>query len=305
MIYTVTMNPSIDYVVEFPKLCIGGITRIQKEDFIFGGKGINVSHMLKILGVDSYAFGFVAGFTGKAFVQGVKDYGINPMFIEVDEGVTRVNVKIHAEEESEINGQGPIVSPMHMELLINQLEELKENDILILSGSLSKGMSETTYADIMQRVKDKKIIIIVDASREVLRYTLAYHPFLIKPNKQELEELFDVKIYTKEELICYAKLLQKAGAQNILVSLAGDGAILVCENGDVLECAALRGEVVNSVGAGDSMVAGFLYAYEKKFTMRDALKIGVACGSATAFSKGIASKEMVESILQKMSNSLF
>lgn len=240
MIYTVTMNPSIDYVVEFPRLCIGGITRIQKEDFIFGGKGINVSHMLKILGVDSYAFGFVAGFTGKAFVQGVKDYGINPMFIEVDEGVTRVNVKIHAEEESEINGQGPIVSPMHMELLINQLEEL-----------------------------------------------------------------FDVKIYTKEELICYAKLLQKAGAQNILVSLAGDGAILVCKNGDVLECAALRGEVVNSVGAGDSMVAGFLYAYEKKFTMRDALKIGVSCGNATAFSKGIASKEMVESILQKMSNSLF
>lgn len=304
MIYTLTLNPSIDYVVEFPSLCVGGITRIQKEDFVFGGKGVNVSHMLKILGTSSVALGFVAGFTGKAFVQGVKGYGIQPMFIEVDDGFTRINVKIHAEEESEINGSGPVVSKLYLDKLMKLLDKIKENDILVLSGSVAKGMKDNIYADIMKHVEDKRIKVVVDACGNALHHTLKYHPFLIKPNKEELEEYFHVNLSSINEMLACAKMLQKEGARNILVSLAENGALLLCENGEVLRCNAVKGKVVNSVGAGDSMVAGFLHVYEQKKDMKKALQMGVACGSATAFSKGIASKKSVEEILERMDANL-
>ena len=304
MIYTVTLNPSIDYVVELNQLLPGSIMRNQKEDIVFGGKGINVSHMLKNLGLDSCALGFTAGFSGEALRKGVEEYGIATAFLNVPHGFTRINVKIKAQEESEINGQGPCIREEDIVALLQKLDNLQDGDVLVLSGNIGIGMPVTIYQRIMNQLADKQILMTVDTSGQALQETLAAHPFLIKPNQAELGEMFDVTIETKEDLLVYARRLQELGARNVLVSRAGNGAILLGEDGQVYESESPSGNVVNSVGAGDSMVAGFLYGYLTTHSYAEALRYGIACGSATAFSKGIATREKVEEMIRKMGENI-
>ena len=300
MIYTVTLNPSIDYVVEVNELTAGEIMRTKAEDLIFGGKGINVSSMLAQLGMKSCALGFIAGFTGDALEQGVAAMGIQPDFLKVEQGFTRINVKVHAQEESEINGQGPQIRYTHLEQLIKKLDRLKKDDILVLSGNVPCSIPQDIYADIMQHLQGSGICVCVDARQEALMSTLVYHPFLIKPNHKELAEMFEVELSSREDLLVYAKELQAMGARNVLVSMAEQGALLLTETQEVYHAPACRGKVVNSVGAGDSMVAGFLYGYLREQSYAAALRYGTACGSASAFSKGIADRETVEELLVQL-----
>ena len=300
MIYTVTLNPSIDYVVEVNELTAGEIMRTKAEDLIFGGKGINVSSMLAQLGMKSCALGFIAGFTGDALEQGVAAMGIQPDFLKVEQGFTRINVKVHAQEESEINGQGPQIRYTHLEQLIKKLDRLKKDDILVLSGNVPCSIPQDIYADIMQHLQGSGIRGCVDARQEALMSTLVYHPFLIKPNHKELAEMFEVELSSREDLLVYAKELQAMGARNVLVSMAEQGALLLTETQEVYHAPACRGKVVNSVGAGDSMVAGFLYGYLREQSYAAALRYGTACGSASAFSKGIADRKTVEELLVQL-----
>lgn len=300
MIYTVTLNPSIDYVVEVNELTAGEIMRTKAEDLIFGGKGINVSSMLAQLGMKSCALGFIAGFTGDALEQGVAAMGIQPDFLKVEQGFTRINVKVHAQEESEINGQGPQIRYTHLEQLIKKLDRLKKDDILVLSGNVPCSIPQDIYADIRQHLQGSGIRVCVDARQEALMSTLVYHPFLIKPNHKELAEMFEVELSSREDLLVYAKELQAMGARNVLVSMAEQGALLLTETQEVYHAPACRGKVVNSVGAGDSMVAGFLYGYLREQSYAAALRYGTACGSASAFSKGIADRETVEELLVQL-----
>ncbi|MCR0448346.1 1-phosphofructokinase [[Clostridium] innocuum] len=300
MIYTVTLNPSIDYVVEVNELTAGEIMRTKAEDLIFGGKGINVSSMLAQLGMKSCALGFIAGFTGDALEQGVAAMGIQPDFLKVEQGFTRINVKVHAQEESEINGQGPQIRYTHLEQLIKKLDRLKKDDILVLSGNVPCSIPQDIYADIMQHLQGSGICVCVDARQEALMSTLVYHPFLIKPNHKELAEMFEVELSSREDLLVYAKELQAMGARNVLVSMAEQGALLLTETQEVYHAPACRGKVVNSVGAGDSMVAGFLYGYLREQSYAAALRYGTACGSASAFSKGIADRKTVEELLVQL-----
>ena len=302
MIYTVTLNPSIDYVVEVNELTAGEIMRTKAEDLIFGGKGINVSSMLAQLGMKSCALGFIAGFTGDALEQGVAAMGIQPDFLKVEQGFTRINVKVHAQEESEINGQGPQIRYTHLEQLIKKLDRLKKDDILVLSGNVPCSIPQDIYADIMQHLQGSGIRVCVDARQEALMSTLVYHPFLIKPNNYELGEIFGVTLSTKEDVILYAKKLQEMGAANVLVSMAGDGAVLVAEDGSTYKSEAPEGKVKNSVGAGDSMVAGFLYGYLKSGIYEDAFYYGVCTGSASAFSENLATREEVDTLLRNIKN---
>lgn len=300
MIYTVTLNPSIDYVVEVNELTAGEIMRTKAEDLIFGGKGINVSSMLAQFGMKSCALGFIAGFTGDALEQGVAAMGIQPDFLKVEQGFTRINVKVHAQEESEINGQGPQIRYTHLEQLIKKLDRLKKDDILVLSGNVPGSIPQDIYADIMQHLQGSGIRVCVDARQEALMSTLVYHPFLIKPNHKELAEMFEVELSSREDLLVYAKELQAMGARNVLVSMAEQGALLLTETQEVYHAPACRGKVVNSVGAGDSMVAGFLYGYLREQSYAAALRYGTACGSASAFSKGIADRKTVEELLVQL-----
>lgn len=300
MIYTVTLNPSIDYVVEVNELTAGEIMRTKAEDLIFGGKGINVSSMLAQLGMKSCALGFIAGFTGDALEQGVAAMGIQPDFLKVEQGFTRINVKVHAQEESEINGQGPQIRYTHLEQLIKKLDRLKKDDILVLSGNVPCSIPQDIYAYIMQHLQGSGIRVCVDARQEALMSTLVYHPFLIKPNHKELAEMFEVELSSREDLLVYAKELQAMGARNVLVSMAEQGALLLTETQEVYHAPACRGKVVNSVGAGDSMVAGFLYGYLREQSYAAALRYGTACGSASAFSKGIADRKTVEELLVQL-----
>lgn len=300
MIYTVTLNPSIDYVVELHELTAGEIMRTKAEDLIFGGKGINVSSMLAQLGMKSTALGFIAGFTGEALEQGVAAMGIQPDFLRVEQGFTRINVKVHAQEESEINGQGPLIRSSHIEQLVKKLDRLKKDDILVLSGNVPASIPQDIYADIMQHLQGSGIRICVDARQESLMSTLVYHPFLIKPNHKELAEMFEVELSSREDLLVYAKELQAMGARNVLVSMAEQGALLLSETQEVYHTPACKGQVVNSVGAGDSMVAGFITGYIRGGNYEEALKSGTAAGSATAFSEGLASLEMYEKMLKQI-----
>lgn len=302
MIYTVTLNPSIDYVVELHELTAGEIMRTKAEDLIFGGKGINVSSMLAQLGMKSTALGFIAGFTGEALEQGVAAMGIQPDFLRVEQGFTRINVKVHAQEESEINGQGPLIRSSHIEQLVKKLDRLKKDDILVLSGNVPASIPQDIYADIMQYLQGSGIRICVDARQESLMSTLVYHPFLIKPNHKELAEMFEVELSSREDLLVYAKELQAMGARNVLVSMAEQGALLLSETQEVYHTPACKGQVVNSVGAGDSMVAGFLYGYLRENSYAEALRYGTACGGASAFSKGIANKEKVAELLEQLTD---
>lgn len=300
MIYTVTFNPALDYVIRMESLKLGTVNRSSAEAVYYGGKGINVSTVLKNIGVDSVALGFVAGFTGKEIEEGVKNMGVATDFIKLPEGMSRINVKIKAEQETEINGQGPAISMEKVEKLFEKLDRLEKGDCLVLAGTIPATLPSDIYEQIMDRLKDKEIRIVVDATKDLLLNVLKYHPFLIKPNNHELGEMFGVVLKTDEEIVEYAKKLQERGARNVLISMAGDGAILLTETKEVYKMGVPKGTVVNSVGAGDSMVAGFVASYFKEHDYLKALKFGTATGSATAFSEGLATMDKVEELLKTL-----
>lgn len=300
MIYTVTFNPALDYVIRMESLKLGTVNRSSAEAVYYGGKGINVSTVLKNIGVDSVALGFVAGFTGKEIEEGVKNMGVATDFIKLPEGMSRINVKIKAEQETEINGQGPAISMEQVEMLFEKLDRLEKGDCLVLAGTIPASLPSDIYEQIMDRLKDKEILIVVDATKDLLLNVLKYHPFLIKPNNHELGEMFGVVLKTDEEIVEYAKKLQERGARNVLISMAGDGAILLTETKEVYKMGVPKGTVVNSVGAGDSMVAGFVASYFKEHDYLKALKFGTATGSATAFSEGLATMDKVEELLKTL-----
>lgn len=299
MIYTVTFNPSLDYIVSVRNFEEGSVNRASNEMILPGGKGINVSIVLNNLGMESHLLGFIAGFTGKEIERMVSDDGCISEFIKVDNGFSRINVKMRTEKESEINGIGPAISNSEMTQLLDKLDKLKEGDVLVLAGSIPASIPDTIYYDIMKMLSDRKIMIVVDATKDLLLNVLPLHPFLIKPNKQELAEMMNLENLSKEDIVKNAFELQKRGARNVLVSMAGEGAILVTEDGNVYSSAAHKGNVVNSVGAGDSMVAGFIYGYLKNKDYKEAFETGLCAGSASAFSQNLATKEQVEELLIK------
>lgn len=301
MIYTVTFNPAIDYVVHLSApLCPGKINRTAAEDYQFGGKGINVSGVLQTLGVESVALGFVAGFTGKTLEEGLQKQGLRTDLIAVEEGMTRINVKVKGAEETEINGMGPQITQAHMQRLYDQLEALQEGDTLVLSGSIPGCLPQDTYEKILARLDGRNLRTVVDATGQLLVNVLKYRPFLIKPNNHELGEIFGTTPVTTDEILSCARKLQTMGARNVLVSLAGDGALLLDETGLSHRIGCPQGKVVNSVGAGDSMVAGFLAGYLRSGDYAYALKLGTACGSATAFSLGLAEKSLIDKLLEEI-----
>lgn len=298
MIYTVTFNPSLDYIVTVDRFTCGIVNRTADETVFPGGKGINVSIVLKNLGYENTALGFLAGFTGDELKNLLEEKGIHADFIPVEEGMTRINVKLRSAEETEINGRGPAMKESDIKKLYEKLDGLRDGDILVLAGSIPDVMPETMYMDIMKYLKDKELKIVVDATKDLLVNVLEYHPFLIKPNNHELGEIFHVEIKEKADVIRYAKKLQEMGAKNVLVSMAGDGAVLVAENGTVFWSEAPKGKLVNSVGAGDSMVAGFIAGYLEKEDYADAFKMGVCTGSASAFSEELATKQQVMELME-------
>lgn len=300
MIYTVTFNPSLDYIVKLDTFKTGEVNRTKTELLYCGGKGINVSIVLKNLGFNSKALGFIAGFTGKEIEKRLNDLGCESDFIELVNGLSRINVKVKAEEESEINGQGPLIDKAALDALFAQLNTLVAGDTLVLAGSIPNTLPSDIYEKIMAHLMDKDIHIIVDATCSLLLNVLKYKPFLIKPNNHELGEMFGVTLKCDDEIITYAKKLQDLGAQNVLISMAGAGAILLTSNKDVYKSQAPKGTVINSVGAGDSMVAGFLAGYLESGNLQKAFKMGVATGSASAFSEELATKVEVEKLFNTL-----
>lgn len=298
MIYTVTFNPSLDYVIQVDKLVPGEINRTTHEAVYPGGKGNNVSVILSNLGHSSKALGFTAGFTGEALENMLKEFGCDTAFIRLPEGSTRINVKINAGEETEINGQGPVITEEAQSALFEQLDALKEEDILVLAGSIPNTLPSDIYERILEHLQGRGIHFVVDATKELLLKVLKYHPFLIKPNNHELGEMFGVTLKTGDEIVTYAKKLQEMGAENVLVSMAGDGAILLTEDGIIYKAKPPKGKVLNSVGAGDSMVAGFLTGYLNTGEYEKAFRLGVVTGSATAFQYWLATKEDIVALME-------
>ena len=303
MIYTVTFNPSLDYIVTVDDLKLGAVNRTSGEIINPGGKGINVSLVLRNLGYGSTALGFSAVFTGEEIVRLLNEQEIQSEFINVEKGLSRINVKVRSNEESEINGMGPQIGDADIQRLYGQLGELEDGDILVLAGSIPSVMPETMYRDIMEYLSEKKIEIVVDATKDLLRNVLAYHPFLIKPNNHELGEIYGVELKTRDEVIPYARRLQEEGARNVLISMAGEGAVLLTEDGKVYQSKAPKGKVKNSVGAGDSMVAGFIAGYLASGDYGQAFYMGICTGSASAFSDGMATKEAVRTLLGQFGKS--
>lgn len=301
MIYTVTFNPSLDYIVSVNDFRLGLTNRTDSELILPGGKGINVSTILMNLGIDSTAFGFAAGFTGEEIIREVEAMGIRSDFIKIDSGISRINLKLKNIDGTEINGSGPEISEEKIEELLRKLDVLGEGDILVLAGSIPASMPADMYSTIMERLQHKNVTFIVDATKDLLINVLKYKPFLIKPNNHELGELFDVKLTTREEVIPYGKKLQKQGARNVLISMAGEGAVLVAEDGSVYEAPAPKGTLINAVGAGDSMVAGFTAGWIEKKDYRHAFYMGVSAGSASAFSEYLATKEEIMDLYEKVS----
>ncbi len=300
MIYTVTFNPSLDYIVTVEDFKLGRVNRTSTELIYPGGKGINVSIVLKNLGFDNIALGFEAGFTGKEIIRLINEAGVSHDFIHVDSGISRINVKVRSSSESEINGQGPLIDNSHINELYKKLDQLKKGDILVLAGSIPTVMPSSMYMDIMKYLAERDVKVIVDATKDLLVNVLEYKPFLIKPNNHELGEIFGVELTTRDEVVCYAKKLKEMGACNVLVSMAGEGAVLVAEDGSVIKSKAPKGKVKNSVGAGDSMVAGFIAGYLTSKDYKEAFKTGVCTGSASAFSDKLATKEEVEALKQSI-----
>jgi 1-phosphofructokinase len=293
MIYTVTFNPSLDYIASCDDFTLGQTNRTTKEIIYPGGKGINVSIVLRNLGLDTTALGFLAGFTGGEIKRLILKEGIQNEMIEVNNGFSRINIKLRSSQESELNGMGPSIDEQSIKKLYQKLDNLTSDDILVLAGSIPSSMPSNIYSDIMDYLKDKNMKIVVDATKDLLLNVIPYKPFLIKPNNHELGELFNVKLNTREEVVPYARKLIELGARNVLVSLAGEGAVLVDENGEVYSSKAPKGKVINSVGAGDSMVAGFLYGYKTFNNYNEAFKYGVCTGSASAFSEQLAKLDEV------------
>lgn len=299
MVYTVTFNPAIDYVVHTAEMRLGEVNRSSSEEMYFGGKGINVSIVLNELGTPSIALGFTAGFTGEAIENGIKAMGIKSDFVRLKTGNSRINVKIKAGEETELNGQGPHIDDEALEALFVKLDKLSDGDTLVLAGSIPSSLPSDIYERIMQRLSDRKIRTVVDATNDLLLNVLKYKPFLIKPNNHELGEMFGVTLSEDEEIERYARKLKDMGAINVLISMAGDGAMLIDENGKCHRCGVCKGKVRNSVGAGDSMVAGFLSGAQNG-DYEYALKLGTAAGGATAFSEGLAVKTKIEELLAQL-----
>lgn len=299
MVYTVTFNPAIDYVVHIKDVILGATNRSEGEEMYFGGKGINVSIVLRELGTDSKALGFIAGFTGEAIEKGLAGMGINTDFVRLGTGNSRINVKIKSGEETELNGQGPDIDFKAIEALFEKLDCLTDGDSLILAGSIPSSLPSDIYERILERLSGKKIRVAVDATKDLLLNVLKYKPFLIKPNNHELGEMFGVELKTDEDIEIYARRLQDMGAVNVLVSMAGDGAMLIDEFGRTHRCGVCKGTVKNSVGAGDSMVAGFM-AGALNGDYEYALKLGTAAGGATAFSDGLAAKEKILELMEML-----
>lgn len=295
MVYTVTVNPALDYLIEMPDFQIGKINLSKKEHIMPGGKGINVSIMLKTLGIDSIALGFIGGFVGKEIERKVKNYKIETDFINIGEENSRINVKIATQnEETAINSRGINIQEKYIELLYKKMEKLEDGDILVLSGSIPKEMSEDIYQNICKKVEKKDIKIVVDTTGNTLLKTLEFHPFLIKPNQYELGEIFGAQISNKEKAKQYAEKLQQKGAKNVLVSMGSEGAVLLDENGNFYNGEKIKIEkTINTVGAGDSMVAGFIAGYDKFKNYEKAFKMGMSAGAATAGSVALAKKEEI------------
>lgn len=300
MIYTVTFNPSLDYIVSVDDFKLGLTNRTSSELILPGGKGTNVSTVLKNLGFESTALGFVAGFTGNEIVKRLNDMGIKSDFISIENGISRINLKLKSIDGTEINGAGPDISEEKVNELMDKLNQLKEGDVLVLAGSITSSMSDNIYRDIMADLKDRGVMIVVDATKDLLLNVLEYHPFLIKPNNHELGEIFDVKLTTREEVIPYGRKLQEKGARNVLVSMAGEGAVLIAEDGQVFDAPAPKGKLTNGVGAGDSMVAGFVAGWIEKQDYEYAFHMGVASGSASAFSENLATKEEIINVYNQV-----
>ena len=302
MIYTVTFNPAIDYVVRLDRpLAVGEVNRAKGEDCVLGGKGVNVSGVLAQLGCESVALGFVAGETGAWLERGLAAQGLRTDFVHLAHGMTRINVKIKAGQETELNGAGPDIPESAMQELEAKLDRLQKDDVLVLAGSIPASLAQTTYERLLARLAGRGVRAVVDATRDLLVNVLPYQPFLIKPNNHELSEIAGVPLESDEEITAAARDLQAKGARNVLVSMAGDGALLLDENGGVHRIGCPKGKVVNSVGAGDSMVAGFVAGYWQSGGDYDAaLKLGTVCGSATAFSLGLATRADIDTLLAKM-----
>jgi len=300
MIYTLTFNPAIDYIVTVPDYAEGNINRTEKEKILAGGKGINVSWVLKNLGIDSIALGFVSGFTGEMIVKILDDAKVNNDFIILENGFSRINVKIKSSKETEINGMGPVIGEKDIKKMFEKLDGLSDGDYLVLAGSVPKSLGENIYADILEYVRDKNINVVVDTTGKFLINTLKYKPFLIKPNNYELEEISGRKLTAEEDIINCAASLQKMGARNVLVSMGEKGAIFLGENGCVIKSAAPKGKVINTTGSGDSMVAGFITGMVKEDDFEKALKMGIAAGSASAFSENLATGEEIIKNLEKI-----
>lgn len=300
MIYTVTLNPSLDYIVSVKDFQLGRTNRTESEKLLPGGKGINVSTILMNLGMENTALGFLAGFTGAEIERRLRELGVNSGFLWLEEGDSRINFKLSSCEGTEINGKGPDIREADIEKLLKQIDRLQEGDVLFLAGSIPGGVPDTIYRTICERLSDRKVLIVVDATRELLLKVLEYHPILIKPNHHELGEIFGVELTPGPEVVPYARKLQEMGAGNVLVSMAGEGAILVAEDGNVYQAAPPKGKLVNGVGAGDSMVAGFMAGLLAMGDYREAFHMGVAAGSASAFSENLATGEEIRSLLGRV-----
>ena len=300
MIYTVTCNPSLDYIVSVDEFKLGLTNRTSEEGLLPGGKGINVSTVLMNMGIESTALGFVAGFTGNELVRRLENMGVKNGFIYLENGFSRINVKLKSIDGTEINGQGPEISQEKVQILMEQLKTLGQGDVLFLSGSIPASMPDDIYQKIMESLEGKGVLIAVDATQELLLKVLSYHPFLIKPNNHELGEIFGVSLTTRKDVVPYGKKLQEMGARNVLISMAGEGAVLIAEDGRIIEAPAPKGTLVNGVGAGDSMVAGFMAGWMEKQDYEHAFYMGVSVGSASAFSKNLATKEEIEAVYRQI-----
>jgi 1-phosphofructokinase len=300
MINTITLNPSLDYIVKVDSFKVDSLNRIQEEQIYAGGKGINVSIVLKNLGVENTALGYVAGFTGDEILRQIKSHGVSCDFVKLNNGFSRINVKLKSDGETEINGSGPEITSEDLKILYDKFSHLTKGDYLILSGSIPNSVPDDIYESIMSSLLDKGVEFIVDATKDLLLKVLKYKPFLIKPNHHELAEMFNVELKNDEDIIKYGKKLQEMGAKNVLISMAGDGAILLPENGEPIKREVPKGVLKNSVGAGDSMVAGFLCGYLKNNDIDEAFKMGIATGSASAFSQELATEKEVYELLKQL-----
>lgn len=300
MVYTVTFNPSLDYIVDVEDFRLGMTNRTCSEQMMAGGKGINVSIVLQNLGIENTALGFIAGFTGEEIRRQVAEMGIRAQFISIPEGISRINLKLRSIDGTEINGMGPSIGRAQLNALYEKLDTLTDKDTLVLAGSIPASMPSSIYCDIMERIYAKGVTFVVDATKQLLLNVLRYRPFLIKPNNHELGELFGVTLSTREAVIPYARKLQEQGARNVLISMAGQGAVLVAEDGSVHLTPAPKGTLVNAVGAGDSMVAGFLAGWQERHDYGHAFRMGVAAGSASAFSRYLATREEVERVFAQL-----